>query len=72
MHKDQMSDERLVYQLADAIVGLTCAITRHTDQAGASQMNFRMLESSLRRAQRASRRLKRLASAITRLDESTQ
>lgn len=65
-------DERLVNQLSEAICGLTQAINRQTDQAGEWNMNNRMLESSLRRAQRASRRLKLLASAFTRLDESTE
>lgn len=72
MSKDRHDDERLVNQLSEAIGGLTCAINRQTDQTGEWNMNFRMLESSLRRAQRASRKLKRLASAFTRLDELTE
>lgn len=72
MSKDRHDDERLVNQLSEAIAGLTCAINRQNDLAGEWKMNLRMLESSLRRAQRTSRKLKLLASAFTRLDESTE
>lgn len=72
MSKDRHDDETLVRQLSEAICGLTCAINRYTDQAGQWHMNLRMLQSSLRRAQRAARRLKLLASAFNRLDESTE
>jgi hypothetical protein len=72
MPRDRNDDERLVKQLTDALSGLTQAINRLTDHLITSESDVRMLEASLRRAQRASRRLKLLASAITRLDESTE
>lgn len=64
------NDEALVAQLSGSIDGLACAINKLAGEAHGR--DSRLLEASLWRVHQLARRLKRLAKAITRLDNSTE
>lgn len=70
MSDRHQSDEQLVHQLSGSIDGLTCAINKLAGEAHGR--DSRLLESSLWRVHQLARRLKRLAKAIGRLDDSTE